>query len=119
MKNIFKIIEYLPDTQQIVVRYARKNTHKNIDEYIESAVDMKQLDLYSCETFSKSLMRKYGEHNIERVENDNFIIKILKEIKFPEETPIFEITKQLNEVLEKMIESNPDQWIWTHNRWKI
>ena len=70
MKNIFKIIEYLPDTQQIVVRYARKNTHKNIDEYIESAVDMKQLDLYSCETFSKSLMRKYGEHNIERIENE-------------------------------------------------
>ena len=69
MKNIFKIIEYLPDTQQIVVRYARKNTHKNIDEYIESAVDLKQLDLYDCETFSKSLMRRYGEHNIERVEN--------------------------------------------------
>ena len=70
MKNIFKIIEYLPDTQQIVVRYARKNTNKNIDEYIESAVELKQLDLYSCETFSKSLMRKYGEHNIERVENE-------------------------------------------------
>ena len=70
MKNIFKITEYLPDTQQIVVRYARKNTHKNIDEYIESAVELKQLDLYSCETFSKSLMRKYGEHNIERVENE-------------------------------------------------
>ena len=70
MKNIFKIIEYLPDTQQIVVRYARKNTNKNIDEYIESAVELKQLDLYNCETFSKSLMRKYGEHNIERVENE-------------------------------------------------
>ena len=70
MKNIFKIIEYLPDTQQIVVRYARKNTHKNIDEYIQSAVDLNQLDLYDCETFSKSLMRRYGEHNIERVENE-------------------------------------------------
>jgi len=56
---------------------------------------------------------------IERLENDNFKLKILKEIKFPEETSIFEITKQLNEVLEKMIKSNPDQWIWTHNRWKI
>ena len=70
MNKIFKIIEYLPDTQQIVVRYARKNTHKNIDEYIESAVDLKELDLYDCETFSKSLMRRYGEHNIERVENE-------------------------------------------------
>ena len=52
MKNIFKITEYLPDTQQIVVRYARKNTHNNIDEYIESAVDFNQLDLYECDTFS-------------------------------------------------------------------
>ena len=49
---------------------ARKNTHKNIDEYIESAVDLKQLDLYSCETFSKSLMRKYGEHVVDRIENE-------------------------------------------------
>ena len=29
MKNIFKIIEYLPDTEQIIVRYARKNTQKD------------------------------------------------------------------------------------------
>ena len=57
MKNIFKITEYLPDTQQIVVRYARKNTHK-------------ELDLYDCETFSKSLMRKYGESSIEKAENE-------------------------------------------------
>ena len=22
------------------------------------------------------------------------------------------------QILEKMILKNPDQWIWTHNRWK-
>ena len=26
--------------------------------------------------------------------------------------------KELNFVLEKMIQRNPNQWIWTHNRWK-
>ena len=56
---------------------------------------------------------------IERLKNENFKLKILKKIKFSEENSVFEITKQLNEVLEKMIKSNPDQWIWTHNRWKI
>ena len=70
MKNIFKITEYLPDTQQIVVRYARKNTHKDIDEFVKKAVDLKELDLYDCETFSKSLMRKYGESSIEKEENE-------------------------------------------------
>ena len=29
-----------------------------------------------------------------------------------------EITKKLNQVLEKLINENPNQWIWTHNRWK-
>ena len=29
-----------------------------------------------------------------------------------------ELTKELNNVLEKMIIRNPYQWIWTHNRWK-
>ena len=70
MKKIFKITEYIHDTQQIVVRYARKNTHKDIDEYVKKAVDLKELDLYDCETFSKSLMRKYGESSIEKAENE-------------------------------------------------
>ena len=29
-----------------------------------------------------------------------------------------DLTKELNNVLEKMIIKNPNQWIWTHNRWK-
>ena len=25
---------------------------------------------------------------------------------------------ELNKILEKMILKNPDQWIWTHDRWR-
>ena len=28
------------------------------------------------------------------------------------------ITLKINQVIEKMIISNPTQWIWSHNRWK-
>ena len=69
--------------------------------------------------FIKKLNASVVPIYIERLEIENFKLKILKKIKFSEEISIFEITKQLNEVLEKMIKSNPDQWIWTHNRWKI
>ena len=31
---------------------------------------------------------------------------------------IEKITDELNLYLEKMILQKPDQWIWTHNRWK-
>ena len=29
-----------------------------------------------------------------------------------------ELTMKLNQILENMIKKNPNQWIWTHNRWK-
>ena len=56
---------------------------------------------------------------IERTDNNDFKLKIYENILFSNEDSIASITLKLNKVLEKMISSNPDQWIWTHNRWKI
>ena len=55
---------------------------------------------------------------IERYDDFKFNITIEKPIQFPKEYSIEDITNELNKVLEKMILKNPDQWIWTHNRWK-
>ncbi len=55
---------------------------------------------------------------IERKENINFKITINKPIYFTKESSIQKITDELNEILEKMILKKPEQWIWTHNRWK-
>jgi KDO2-lipid IV(A) lauroyltransferase len=43
---------------------------------------------------------------------------ISKPIKVNKNKTILDITSFLNQVLEKMILQNVDQWIWTHNRWK-
>ncbi len=56
---------------------------------------------------------------IERLNNDTFKLKIFESVKFSNEETLDSITLKLNEILERMIMSNPDQWIWTHNRWKI
>ena len=56
---------------------------------------------------------------VERLIDNTFKLKIYESLKFSNEETIDSITKKLNKVLEKMIMSNPDQWIWTHNRWKI
>jgi KDO2-lipid IV(A) lauroyltransferase len=56
---------------------------------------------------------------IERSIDDNFKIKIFDNIQFPKNESVEKITLELNKVLEKMIITNPKQWIWTHNRWKI
>ncbi len=55
---------------------------------------------------------------IQRIKQINFKIKIKKPIFFSKEKSIQEITDELNIELEKMIIQNPEQWIWSHNRWK-
>tara|TARA_B100001057_G_scaffold499133_1_gene608670 strand:- start:1306 stop:2163 length:858 start_codon:yes stop_codon:yes gene_type:complete len=55
---------------------------------------------------------------IERSENDYFKIEFQKRIISKNFKNKIDLTKRLNEVLEKMIIRNPNQWIWTHNRWK-
>jgi KDO2-lipid IV(A) lauroyltransferase len=55
---------------------------------------------------------------IERYENNKFRIEFQSEIKPSNFKNKKELTSKLNEILEKMIVNNPNQWIWTHNRWK-
>jgi KDO2-lipid IV(A) lauroyltransferase len=55
---------------------------------------------------------------IERVNNINFKISIKEPINFDENDSTEDITNKLNKILEKMIIYKPEQWIWSHNRWK-
>ena len=34
------------------------------------------------------------------------------------EEDLKKITEKINNKIEKMIIKNPNQWIWSHNRWK-
>ena len=56
--------------------------------------------------------------HIQRNEGPNFKITIKKPIFFSEETSIQNITDELNSILENLIVIKPEQWIWSHNRWK-
>ena len=56
---------------------------------------------------------------IERKNEVNFEMTVDKPIYFEENDNLEKITKNLNLWLEKMISKNPEQWIWTHNRWKL
>ena len=55
---------------------------------------------------------------IERINYINFKIIISNPINFQKDESIKDITDKLNQILEKMIISKPEQWIWSHNRWK-
>ena len=55
---------------------------------------------------------------IERINNLEFKLFINNPINFSKEDTIENITSKLNKILEKMILKKPEQWIWSHNRWK-
>ena len=55
---------------------------------------------------------------IERIDGLNFKIKIYEELNFSKENTTKSITDKLNQILEIMILRKPEQWIWSHNRWK-
>ena len=55
---------------------------------------------------------------IERINDINFKIVVKNPIFFDNMETTKSITDKLNLVLEKMIIYKPEQWIWSHNRWK-
>ena len=95
-----------------------------IDQRVSEGI---KSDLFGKEALTTTIpaqfVKKFGASvvpiYIERLIDNNFKLHIYKTINFSKDESVNDVTKKLNKVLEKMIMTNPDQWIWTHNRWKI
>ena len=94
-----------------------------IDQRVREGEKVKFFNnLATTTTIPAKLVKKYNCElvpiYIERKKSNYFKISISKPIKVSKTKSIFEITEFLNQILEKMILKNVDQWIWTHDRWK-
>ena len=78
--------------------------------------------LASTTTIPAQIIKKYKcdlvPIYIERIRNYYFKMYVSQPIMINTEKSQKEISTHLNRILEKMIIKNPDQWIWTHDRWK-
>ena len=68
--------------------------------------------------FVKKFKCKIVPIYIERTHDVNFRMTIHEPLQFSENETIESITLSLNILLEKMISKKPEEWIWSHNRWK-
>ena len=79
--------------------------------------------LATSTTIPAQLIKKYNcdlvPIYIERKNKFDFKMYVSKPIKINKNKSSDEITLFINKILEKMILKNVDQWIWTHDRWKI
>ena len=55
---------------------------------------------------------------IERTNNSFFNMKVYKPLKASNFKNKTQLSEKLSQILESMILQNPNQWIWTHDRWK-
>ena len=94
-----------------------------IDQRVSEGID---IELFGKNAFTTTIpaqfVKKFGciiqPVYIQRIDGVHFKVVFDEHITFEKNQSIEEITKYLNKWLEKKITKNPDQWIWTHNRWK-
>ena len=108
-----------------LIKYKKKNysTALMIDQRVSEGVLSNLFNKQALTTtIPAQLVKKYDipivPVFIERIGNIKYRVIIKKPVVFSKEHSIIEITEKLNEILEKMIIKNPEQWIWSHNRWK-
>ena len=102
---------------------------KNIS--IALMIDQRVSEGISCKFFNKEALtttipaqfaKKFSAEivpvYIERLDKNNFQIEFSNPLNFSNNESIHDITLKLNKILENMIIKKPEQWIWTHNRWK-
>ncbi len=109
-----KLVKYFKEGNSIALM---------IDQRVSEGL---KIDLFNkpalTTTIPAQFVKKYGAKivpvYVERLKNHKFKIKIYKSLEFSKDDSVNFITLSLNKIMEKMIIRNPDQWIWTHNRWK-
>ena len=97
MKAIFRIDEYLPETNQIVIRFAKLHSPQHIDNYAPTVVGLHDIDLYDNYTFIEDLMKKCGNRRVRLNEEQDPVIN-------QAETLIMSDKVNLREMVGKVIE---------------
>ena len=114
INGVREAIEYIKKNHSIALM---------IDQRVSEGEKIKFFNkMASTTTLPAQLALKYNLSIIpvfiKRDDNNNFKIEFYNEIKSSEYDNKIKLTEKLNNVLESMIVKNPNQWIWTHDRWK-
>ncbi len=114
LKGVKEIIQFINQKNSIALM---------IDQRVSEG---EKIDLFGEPAFTTTLPAKLSiKHGldiipvyIERRIDNSFKIQFQKRLQPNDFKDKIELTEELNRVLEKLIIRNPNQWIWTHNRWK-
>ena len=108
-----KMLENLKKNNSIALMIAQRVTEGIKINFFGSLASTTTIPAQIIKKYQCDLVPIY----IERLEKYNFKMYVSQPIVINSENSQEKISRHLNKILEKMILKNPDQWIWTHNRW--
>ena len=114
INGVRKSIEYIKKNYSIALMIDQRVSEGEKIDFFDIPAFTSTLPAQLAMKFNLDIVPVY----IERDQNDNFTIEFKNRINPSNFENKFILTKELNNVLEKMIIKNPNQWIWTHDRWK-
>jgi KDO2-lipid IV(A) lauroyltransferase len=74
--------------------------------------------LFGVEKYAKEYSLPVVYARINKVSRGHYITEFVESIEDPTSTGYGEITKRMNDLLEKDILKQPEYWLWSHKRWK-
>ena len=112
--GVKECIDYLDDNYSIALMIDQRVSEGDRIEFFKKKAHTTSLPAQLSIKFSLDIVPIF----IERKKNDSFKMKVYEPINTSNFKDKSKLTKNLNQILENMISTNPNQWIWTHNRWK-
>ena len=112
--GVKECIDYLNNNCSIALMIDQRVSEGDRIEFFKKKAHTTSLPAQLSIKFNLDIVPIY----IERKQNDSFKMKVHEPINTSNFNDKSELTKKLNQILENMISKNPNQWIWTHNRWK-
>ncbi len=97
MKIIFKVVEYISESNIISVKFCYEKSRKSIDDYVPIAINCDELDMFDYETFSDTLIRKFG---LKRIKDQDKKLETLPDNIPQEIEDKFEVRDLIDKVME-------------------
>ena len=66
MNPIFKIVAYYPEENRIEVKFCDQKSDLSIDDYDDWSINCEDLDMFDMDSFTNSLIKKYGLRCVEK-----------------------------------------------------
>ncbi len=74
--------------------------------------------LFGAEKYAKEYNLPVVYARINKISRGHYTTEFVEAIEDPTNTSYGEITKRMNDLLEKDILRQPEYWLWSHKRWK-